>query len=424
MGLGVLTLALGCSSPTPKRDPQQSGDIGTKVDKVNPLSNLKLYRTYFQMELETKTAEHIEVWYETEDDGWDLFDLALNGNEMMTSIPEERRFPSTMAFAGWPSPPDKPVAVPSAIHPAVQNVIKLIPSTFPDKVIKNVVVDYMGHGARINVYEYIRAGAPKPNYTPGWGGERHYIVDTKKGTLTEFGGGGGGSSLDFLQGKLPSSWIDINLPRNLEGNTVLNLDFYDEPGQMPSCLQAPLKAQQKRLNTALIRRTREMELKTGLTSDQIFTKVLLKQEPTTLPRNVKQSIDVRLDVYGRSKNGMGNEIDSEVHLVFPVSEFPSTVKLVDAKSGIEFQGTLDLVQGTISVTATRDGKTVQGQRPIKGIEFLKDGKQAMIETGLYTEDQIELNLPGFGTISEFDIYGSRIEAGRFLKPANAGATCN
>jgi hypothetical protein len=392
---------------------------------ASDLDRLKPFRSYYQVELESTTAEQFEVWYETDGNGWDTFHLAVQDNEVLTSLPEERRLDPHVAFAGWPRPPKHLSPAPAKLKSLVEQIKNLIPSTFSDKIIKDIKVSYMGRSARAVILQYIPASVydPADKYRSGSVSERYYLVNTKKGTLQRFGGGSGGGSnmYNSTSGKFPTSWLNLTLPRNIEGSPVLDLMFYQEPGQIPWCIEKTLKGQESRLMSAIVKRVREMEQGTGLTSEQILNKVLAAQESTVLPQQVKQTLTFDFSIYGRIK--LGNQLDGRLNLKFPATMTPTTVTEIDPVTGVEISATLDLTAQTLVIQASRDGNILSKSTALKYVELLVDGSQMMAQGSMYADGEIDMSLPGAGDVRSFDIYPGQISPANFLTPLNV-PNCN
>lgn len=424
MAIAAVLLVAGCTTPSTKRQPQQSVDIGSAPDDRSTMfDKLKVYRSYFQIQLESKTAEQFEIWYETADNGWDTFQMAVQADEKFATILDDRRLSDNQATAGWPQPPKKLVRPPRELEGVAQRIINAVPKTFPKDKIKNILITYMGRAARIVAFQYVPT-APhdaKQPYRRGSTAEKHYLVNTKTGKFKEFGGAssGGGSLREPYSKTTPTSWVYVVLPKEAEGNPILGLNFFDQPGEIPSCMVAPIKSAEKQVMKAIANRVREMESGLGLASDQILAKLLAAQGNDLVPQGLEQKLEINASVYGRSASG-GNEVDSSVKISTPI-QANSVINYTDAKSGIDFTINLDLANKNISVMARRDGHTAQGQSALFEIKSMVSNGQTFLQTDVEAIDRISLDLPGSGKVTNYDIFFGRMSPSDFLIPA--GSSC-
>lgn len=418
----------GCTSTSLNRKPQQSVDIGIGDSAGQMFKDLKTFRTYFQIQLESKMAEQFEVWYETKDNGWDVFQMAVQADEKFTAIPEDRRLSDHTARAGWPQPPKKVVKPPQALEGVAQRIKNAVPVTFPKDKIKNIIIVYLGQWARVSAYQYSPTAphdAAKP-YRRGRTAERFFFVNTKTGSTKEFGGGssGGGSLNEPYNQVLPTSWVHVALPKEAEGNPILDLHFFraDEygPSEIPSCLVDSLNTSEKLMMKAIVKRAREMETGKGLSSKLILSKILLEQSNDPVPVNVEQRMEISGSIYGRSAKDFGNVVDSSLKILAPI-KMNQVITHVDAKSGVKLTFNMDLSGGKLSAVAERDGNTAQAETALYEVEAIDVNGQSFLMSDVETVDRIALKLPGSGDVKNYDIFLGRMTASPFLIPT--GSSC-
>ena len=427
----ALIFITGCASSGLKRQPQQSADIGT-VTQPSLFKDLKTFRSYFQIQLESKMSEQFEVWYEEDGGRWSVFHMAVKADEKFTTIPDDRLLSTHMIYAVRPEPQATVAKLPKSLEGVAQRIKNAVPATFAKTKIKNIQVVYLGQWARVLAYQHVPRNfydaTNPPDYQPGRTAERYFFVNTKTNQIKPFGGGTSDDSVmtEPYNKVLPTSWVHVALPKEAEGNPVLGLDAFRatewEPSQIPPCLLTSLEKSEKLLLKAIVKRAREMETGKGLSSQAILAQNLLTQGNDPLPPGLEQRVNIDGYIFNYTESGIGDLPQIRFQILAPVKK-NQKINHVDAKSGIDLTFELNLSAKQLSMIATRDGNTVQGTTVLddKFIKTIDFNGQTVLLSDVYFEPFSELQLPGSGDVSTYNIYPNSITLSPFSIPA--GNSC-
>ncbi|MCM0605966.1 MAG: hypothetical protein KA715_07730 [Xanthomonadaceae bacterium] len=85
------------------------------------IDQLKAFRTYYNVQLESLSAHQLEVWYHSKENQWEIALLALKSSDDASQIKKEQYIPNHTAYAGWPQPAKEYTRVPERFNSMKKN---------------------------------------------------------------------------------------------------------------------------------------------------------------------------------------------------------------------------------------------------------------------------------------------------------------
>lgn len=377
------------------------------------LGKLKLYRTYYHVQLESPTAHQFEVWYQSGEGAedfreWNVFHVAASESSDTSQIKHTDYLSTHQIFVGFPAPPEKFTPVPQQLGKLEEGIRKAVMRNHADLGVKKIQVHYHGSAARVLAYELIPIGAHMAIQ-----GFRFCFADLQKGTYRESGSGMNGIGLLALKSatEVPVTdpiWIDFVLPEAIQGSSLFSVESAPELGPV-------YRNSEKELMKRLLATAGAIER--GEALDSSVGRVLRKQGGTLLPLGIRQYLEFNIDLYGRTAD-FHDQLSRHFSILIPASEKPFTLEKKDTETGIKCVVTGNLEEGRLSLEVQGpDGTTRRTDLVSDSATFklIKDGPRTASKGPLYTQPEAtKLSLPGQGKYYQFDIHpNSHLYPSRF-----------
>ena len=391
------------------------------AEKTHPdIEKLKTYRSYYHVQLESKTAHQFEVWYQFKGNKnfleWSVFQVAANENDDTSRIQKSDYLSTHWFYAGSLQPPKNYTVVPVNLKSLEDGLKKAVRQNHSDVEVTDIQIHYLGKSARLLANEIVPISVnADTSKRLAIKGSRFYFADLVNGQLKASGSGGVGFTslnLDLLDEEDTTfNWIDFVLPKQIEGSSLFSLDY--ESKMAPIYLKTKQQLMDQIIATARL-------LESGGSYDPSIEKVLEKQGTTLLPDELKQFLTLKVDVYGRTAD-FNDQLDQRIEFLVPVSDKPFVLEKEDTATGIKFTlavNLLDKPEFVLSVVGS-DGTSYKIQLPCeKEIELVKDGPRTIVNGFLHLENTLgHISLPGSGKYTQFDIYpDARVYPSRFTGP--------
>lgn len=323
------------------------------ADPAADLSKLKLYRSYFNVALETPTAEQFEVWYAVANKHggsgleWESFQAAILDGDDGSNLDPSDYLSSHQMVAGWPQPPQKnPGPVPPQLKFIEDGLRASVQRNHGHLGIEDTRVIYKGRAARVTVREIIPL-SDEADFTKRTAlrGEAHYFANLNTKVMTPFGSGGVGiGSLESSLDHMPSSsrWVDIRIHEKIEGTSFLSMKFET----LPSSLHVQTF---NKLMYAIVRTAQKME--DGVPATSGIEDIVAKQSPSRLPVGFKQHYVFRVRTEGWGARSP--EYVKDLIFLIPTedSEFEFTKKEKETGIEVKVEGEISFPDVYMTVTA-------------------------------------------------------------------------
>jgi hypothetical protein len=237
-----------------------------------------------------------------------------------------------------------------------------------------------------------------------------YFADLNNGLLKAFGSNF--TSIGFLDFKikelgLKPNWVDFVLPSKIEGSSLFALDSMDK-NQEEKNLDPIYEESKLNLNKKVLSLAKTIEANSNF--DSPIEAILQKQSSNLLPENLKQTIQLRIQFYGRTID-FGNQLSGYINLNIPVKLGSYHFTKMDEAKHLSFSlnSFIDESKMTLQLKITnRHGETIEKTFEAEGennFHLIKDGNTTILSgiTYLSSDDQ-KMSIPGDGEFTQFDIY--------------------
>ena len=409
---------------------------GSNIVLEKELNALKIYRTYYYLEIETLEMHQFEAWFHTKEDGWDNILIAANENSQVSEFSKDDYIVDHTIRAGWPSPNPKYTPVPSNLEKISEGIVQSYKNNFPDKKFDKFEIHYLGYFSRVALHEVIPSGTRTINSWRTQKAERvakisrlNFAVKSKTNTIEDLESGsmsGSGTlSLDFVNQKAKiGQWLDFKLPVSMEGTSLISLNLNKEIDENISAKNLSTIQTLKDLKSKLLlmvkKSTKSWQniYQSNKKIKSPLAKIFKASEKTLFPTKSQQYFTFKIDVYGRSSD-RGNQLNHEVKFLFPVNNdsFEIEKSIPNTNVSIKIKG--NLANGDFQITTSNglgDQKESNKKLDLKyyqiilnkcGFGFI-DG---YLEFDRSSQDEVreDLSLPGSGIYRSFDIYPGRFQ---------------
>lgn len=127
--------------------------VGGEVD------SLKLFRSYYHIQLESPNAHQFEVWYTVTtgpDAGtWEHFQAALQEKDDASILRPDQYLSSHQVFVGYPEPPQTFTPVPARLKSLEEGLNLAVARNHAGSKPQDVRISYLGKAARVMAYEIV-----------------------------------------------------------------------------------------------------------------------------------------------------------------------------------------------------------------------------------------------------------------------------
>ena len=372
------------------------------------LANLKLYRTYYHLQLQSKTAHQLEVWFQFREEGGDLmwrqFQLAVQKGHDTSKITTKDYLHVQNLVTGRETPPTKYKALPSEIRNLEEGIKEAVLRNHNQLEITDIQIHYLVHAARLNIHELVPISTDDvPYHRLAFKGHRFVFVDFSTGKFYRQMDSVAVGAFDLKPFGPPiekPNWVNFLLPKNIEGSSLIAVTLDTNPGEA-------FKLAEQNLMREILEHARKLER--GEIVNSPLESLLQRQGETLLPEGIKQNIELAVEVYGRTAD-INNQLEHSVVFTIPVRERPFKLVTKDSQTGIIFTITADLSleKPEISIKAeTSDGtseKMVLVSRYDNPV-LIKDGPRITVNGPPFFEGPINsMTLPGNRMYTQFDIF--------------------
>jgi hypothetical protein len=408
----------------------------TSIVLEKELNALKIFRTYYYLEIETLEMHQFEAWFHTKEDGWDNILIAANEDSQISEFSKDDYIVDHTIRAGWPSPNSKYTPVPSNLEKMSEGIVQSYKNNFPEKQFDRFEIHYLGYFSRVALHEIIPSGTRTINNWRTKKPERvaktarfNFAVKSKTNTIEDLESGsmsGSGTlSLDFINQKAKiGQWMDFKLPAHMEGTSLLSLNFNKDileniSAKNLSTVQTLQELKSKLL--LMVKKSTKSWLNIYQSNKKIkspLAKIFKASEKTLFPTKSQQYFTFKIDVYGRSSD-YGNQLNHEVKFFIPVNNKSFEIEKSIPNTNVSIKVKGNLANGDFQIT-TSNGLGVQKESNKKldlksyqivlnkcGFGFI-DG-YLEFDRSQQGEVREDLSLPGNGIYRSFDIYPGRFQ---------------
>lgn len=397
--------------------------VNPKVD----LKNLKTFRTYYFIELESRNAHQFQVWYHSKENQWESALIAAQASQDTSTITRDQYLVNHTVYAGWAKPYLNYTPVPESLKHLEEGMITAIRRNHSGLTISEIQVHYLGEFARVATTELIPQSrdAIRRDLRAGSVYKRNFAVDLKAGTLTDLRQGGGGSGrLDLYTNPkaISHQWANFVMPSSIEGSSLYSLQFMqstqDESAKefvIPKIYSEALKELEQKILESTLQMDEFLFVNTPLVSN--LQGVFKSQGDSVFPVGITQYQEFDVMLYGRATD-YSKQLSRRLKFLVPVKPGDFSVSQLEPVSGITFTVAGSFEKGIFNLFATDAAMNTVGLEKFLDEKYFKlvtgDESQLFVEGFLeFRQDENavtrdELTLPGVGEYTRFDIYPGRL----------------